>query len=406
MHFPAAASVAPPSRLPILLLALCQAMLLTNNIVNIGMNGIVGFTLAENKALATLPLTAYVVGTAIATYPASMWMSRVGRRYGFVTGSAFGIAGVSISALSVVTNSFWLLTLGTFVTGGYNAFGQYYRFAAAEAVEESWRGKAIGLVLGGGILGAIVGPEGARLAKDMFAIPFIGAYALLAVCMIASMALQLNLRIPAPKIMVGDVGAAIRPLREIAAHPRFVVAVLGAVAGYAVMSFLMTSTPLAMIACGHAYADSSFVIEWHAVAMFAPSFVTGALIRRFGGLAILGAGAAAMIGTAAVGLAGTTVTHFWVALVLLGLGWNFLYVGGTAILTTTYRPSERAKVQGINDVLVFSATGFASLMSGVMLNAVGWNGIVIAMLAPVLAILGVLLWAARAREPAPEAHRA
>jgi len=397
------ASATHPSRTPIVLLALCQALLLTNNIVNIGMNGLVGYALAEHKALATLPLTAYVVGTAIATYPASMWMQRVGRRYGFVTGSVFGIVGVSISALSVVENSFWILALGTFVTGGYNAFGQYYRFAAAEAVEDGWRGKAIGLVLGGGIIGAIIGPEGARAAKDMFAIPFLGAYALLALCMVASMILQLNLRIPKPPaVQAGDVGAMARPLREIARHPRFVVAVLGAVFGYAVMSFLMTSTPLAMVACALPYSASTFVIEWHAVAMFAPSFITGALIRRFGGIAVMSAGAVSMLGTAAVGLSGTSVAHFWVALVLLGFGWNFLYVGGTTLLTTTYRPSERARVQGLNDVLVFSTTGFASLMSGVMLNAIGWNGIVVAMLVPVAAILGVMIWAARAHEPAPE----
>jgi MFS family permease len=383
------------------ILMLCSALLLTNNVVNIGMNALVGYMLADNKAWATLPLTAYVVGTALCTVPASLWMRRVGRRLGFVSGTVFGIIGVALCGSAVVYSNFWLLTLGTLVTGAYNAVGQHYRFAAAEVVSDHWRSRAIALVLAGGIGGAVLGPEGSKLVKDLLPFPFLGAYVMLAACAVAALLLQLGLRIPA--LEAGHAAAEPpRPLRAIAAQPQFLVAVIGAVCGYAAMSLLMTSTPLAMAACNYDYNSTAFVIEWHVVGMYAPSFFSGSLIKRFGALPIMATGAALMIGTAASAFTGVSIAHFWVALVLLGIGWNFLFVGGTTLLTTTYRPNERAKVQGFNDLLIFSATGAASLLSGVLMNAIGWNDLVLAALVPVIGVLGLLLWAGRAlRAPAP-----
>jgi MFS family permease len=396
-------SAARPSgqaRTTVILLMLCSALLLTNNVINIGMNALVGYQLAENKNWATLPLTAYVVGTALCTVPASLWMKRVGRRMGFVSGTAFGILGAAVCGLALVENSFWLLVFGTFITGAYNAVGQYYRFAAAEVVGDAWRSRAIALVLAGGIGGAILGPEGSKLVKDVFAYPFLGAYAMLGVCALAAMLLQLNLRIPRTDANAND-GMPARPLRMIAAQPTFIVAVIGAVGGYATMSLLMTSTPLAMAACQHDYNATAFVIEWHVTGMYGPSFFSGWLIKRFGALRIMGTGAALMLLTVASAFTGVSIAHFWVALVLLGIGWNFLFVGGTTLLTTVYRPSERAKVQGLNDLLVFSTTGVASLMSGVLMQTIGWDNLVLATLVPMVGMLILLLWAGRSlRSPA------
>lgn len=373
------------------LLALCQGLLLTNNIINISMNGLVGYAFAADKAWATLPLTAFVVGTALSTVPASLWMKRVGRRLGFITGCTFGICGAAINGVAAVETSFWLLVAGNFLTGGYNAFGQYYRFAAAEAVDEYGRSRAIALVLAGGIGGAIFGPESSKFAKDALAVPYLGAYLLLVGCALAALVIQLVLRLPMLESGTHAIEPA-RPLRRIVAQPRLLVAVLGAAVGYAIMSFLMTSTPLAMVALHHPYATAAFVVEWHVIAMYAPSFVTGSLIRRFGVLTIMGTGAVLMLGTVATAESGTSVPLFWIALVLLGVGWNFLYVGGTTLLTTCYRPSERAKVQGLNDVLVFTSSATASLLSGIFLHIVGWHAMVRGAIPLILLVLAALLW--------------
>ena len=390
-------------RVTVTLLVICSALLLTNNVVNIGMNSLVGYMLAENKALATVPLTAYVIGTAVCTVPAALWMKRVGRRLGFVSGTAFGILGAAICGVALVESSLWLLALGTFVTGAYNAVGQQYRFAAAEAVSEAWRSRAIALVLAGGIGGAVLGPEGSKLLKDVFIYPFLGVYLMLGVCALIALLLQLNLRLPKIGATAAEAEPA-RPLRLIAAQPRFLVAVAGAVCGYAAMTLLMTSTPLAMVACQFGYDDTAFVIEWHTVGMFGPSFFTGSLIKRFGTLPIMGVGALLIFGMAVAAFTGVTLAHFWIALVLLGLGWNFLFVGGTTLLTTTYRPSERAKVQGFNDLMVFSTTGCASLLSGVLMQTIGWHDLILATLVPVACVSVLLLWAGRglrAAQPEP-----
>lgn len=355
----------------IALLALCQGLLLTNGVTLIAVNGLVGLRLASNPQLATLPVTAYVLGAALATLPAAFLMKHRGRRAGFMTGSGLGIVGGLIGALAVWEQSFWLLCLGTLFSGSYNAFGQQYRFAAADAAELSWKGKAISLTLAGGILGGIIGPELSKHTRDLMQPAFMATYATLAGFALVSLLLVSRLQIPA--LTSAQQHARGRPMREIARQPAFIVAVLAAACGYGVMNLLMTATPIAMEMCRHPFSDAAFVLEWHVIGMFAPSFFTGDLIKRYGVLNVLAVGAGLMFACIGIALAGTSVMHFWWALLLLGVGWNFLYIGGTTLLTETYRPEEKAKVQGGNDFMVFAVQGITSLSSGVLITAEGWD---------------------------------
>jgi MFS family permease len=352
------------------LLALCQGLLLTNGVTLVAVNGLVGITLASDARLATLPVTTYVLGAALATLPASFLMKHHGRRAGFMTGSTLGLLGGLLGALAVWQQSFWLLCLGTLFSGGYNAFGQQYRFAAADIADLSWKGKAISLTLAGGILGGVVGPELSKHTRDLMQPTFLATYATLAGFALLSLLLVSRLRIPA--LSSEQRHATGRPMSEIARQPAFIVAVLAAACGYGVMNLLMTATPIAMDMCRHPFSDAAFVLEWHVIGMFAPSFFTGGLIKRHGVLNILAVGTLLMFACVAIALAGTSVMHFWWALLLLGVGWNFLYIGGTTLLTETYRPEERAKVQGGNDFLVFAVQGITSLSSGVLITHEGW----------------------------------
>lgn len=389
------------ARRNVFLLACCQALLFTNNVTLIALNGLAGFALAGNKALATLPVTGYVVGAALSTFPASLWMRRVGRKRGFLTGTAFGLAGGAIATLGIWHSSFWTLVLGTLVLGTYNAFGQYYRFAAADASPLAWKARAISLVMAGGLVGGIVGPEMSKLTRDLVQPTFLASYASLLVFCLATVAIVSGLRIPNPK--ADEAHGATRPLKEIMAQPAFVVAVVVGALGYGVMNLLMTSTPLAMGFCGLPYAAAASVISAHVVAMFAPSFFTGSLIQRFGVLNVMMAGVAAMFACVAIALSGQQVRHFWTALVLLGLGWNFMYVGGTTLLTEAYRPAEKAKAQGANEIIVFCTTATSSFASGVLVNAAGWNTLNYVAL-PFLAIAGsAALWLALRRRAAAAA---
>jgi MFS family permease len=385
----------------VFLLACCQALLFTNNVTLISLNGLAGFALADNKALATLPVTGYVVGAALSTFPASLWMRRVGRRNGFLTGTLFGMAGGAITTLGIYQSSFWTLVLGTLVLGTYNAFGQYYRFAAADASPLSWKARAISLVMAGGLVGGIIGPEMSKVTRDLVQPTFLASYASLMGFCLLTMAILAGLRIPDPK--GEEVHGATRPLREIMAQPVFVVAVVVGALGYGVMNLLMTSTPLAMGFCGHPYAAAASVISAHVIAMFGPSFFTGSLIHRFGVLNVMMAGVVAMFACVAIALSGQLVVHFWWSLVLLGVGWNFMYVGGTTLLTEAYRPAEKAKTQGANEILVFCTTATSSFTSGVLVNASGWNTLNYVAL-PFLAIAGAAaLWLALRRRAAAAA---
>jgi MFS family permease len=375
----------------VFLLACCQALLLTNGVTLIAIGALAGYELAPSKALATLPAFSYVVGAAIATMPASFWMRRVGRRAGFLTGGAIGLAGSVLATIAMATSSFELLCAGSMLLGVYNAFGAFYRFAAADAAPPDFKAKAISYVLAGGLVGGIVGPELSKLTVDLAQPRFIASFASLFVYCLLATAIVAFLAIPEPKEEAAA-GEGVRPLAEIARQPAFIVAAACAGLGYAVMTLLMTATPLAMGFCGHPYGAAAGVIAAHVVAMFAPSFFTGSIIQRFGVLQVIAAGVAIEIACVAVALSGQAIANFWWALVLLGLGWNFTYVGGTTLLTETYRPAEKAKVQGLNEFIVFGVQALASLSSGVLVNAAGWNVLNAAAL-PLLALAGsAALW--------------
>ena len=372
------------------LLAACQALLMTNNATLIAINGLAGLALAPTQALATLPVTFWVVGGAIATMPASLHMKRVGRQRGLSLGTLWGVVGALICAAAVWQQSFWGLCFGALVFGAYNAYGQYYRFAAADVAGPDFKSTAISLVLAGGLVGGILGPTTSRYTVDLLAPRFAGAYLALIGFALATMVLLRFIRVPTPDAKTQ--AAKGRPLAEIAAQPKFIVAVLSGAIGYGVMNFLMTSTPIAMGVCGHPYGDAAFVISAHVIAMFAPSFVTGRLIKRCGVLQVMFAGALLNFAAIGVALSGIAVAQFWWSLVLLGVGWNFLYVGGTTLLTDTYRPEEMAKAQGANDQAIFIMMAISSFTSGLTVTAAGWERVNLYALPMVAAVAIAIAW--------------
>lgn len=382
----------------VLLLACCQALLLTNGAGLIAMSALVGFSLTETKALATLGATTYVLGSALATMPASLWMARVGRRTGFMTGALVNVGGCGLAAFALWQPSFVLFCAATAVIGIYNAIGLQYRFAAAEIAAPADRAKAISLVLAGGIVGGFLGPETTRWGKDLFATPFLGSFLLLAGWALVALALQSRVHVPPPTPEERSGGG--RPLGQIVRQPVFIVAALAGALSYGLMNLLMVATPLAMSFRSHAYAQAAIVIQWHVVGMFAPGFFTGDLIRRFGALTIIVAGVALMAGCVAVAIAGDTVAHFLVALILVGVGWNFMYTGATTLLTEAYAPAEKARTQGANDLAIFTIMGVSSFASGALVSSVGWEKMNLGVL-PVLAVaLGAVLWLALSRRAA------
>ena len=327
--------------------------------------------LADNKMLATLPAMTYVIGSAVTAMPMSAFMRTWGRRRGFMTGSVLAMIGAVICAAAVMAKSFWGLCLGTFFIGCYNATGGFYRFAAADAVTGTDKARAISLVLAGGIIGGLIGPESSKLTKDFLSVTYAGTYLSLVAFAIVAMALQSRLNLPPIAAVAHDKPA--RPLREIARQPKFVVAVMAAALGYGVMNLLMVATPLAMNFCGHPFKEGVFVLEWHVVGMFLPSFFTGDLIKRFGAMNVIICGTLLNFAAIGIALSGVTVSHFWFALVVLGIGWNFMFIGGTALLTETYLPQEKTRVQGFNDMLVFATMAVSSSSAGVLVNAKGWE---------------------------------
>lgn len=372
------------------LLAICQALLYVNNVTLISINGLAGLSLSPTPLFATLPITAYIVGSALTTVPASLAMARWGRRAGFMFGSGMGIVGTSTAAFGMLTGSFVLLCLGTFCTGIYNAFAQYLRFAAADvadAYDPALKERAISWVLAGGIAGGLIGPELSKHTVNLLPAAFAASYLVLAAVALAAGAVASRLAIP--KAVISASAAAARPLGRIARQPAFVVAVAVGAISYGSMNLLMTATPLAMKVCGFGYPDTADVMKWHVVGMFAPGFFTGHLIRRFGVLAIMLAGCVLMFLTVGIAHAGLTYWHFWFALFALGIGWNFMFVGATTLLTTTYTSAEKAKVQGVNDLTVFVTMISSSAASGALVSTSGWTDLnVYALPALVLATLG------------------
>ena len=372
------------------LLAGCQAMLLGTNSTLAAVQGLSGLALAPYKVLATLPVTCWIIGGALATMPASFHMKRAGRQRGLTLGALWGIAGALVAATAMWAHMFWVLCAGSILMGVGNAYAQYYRFAAADSAKPEFRPTAISLVLAGGLVGGIFGPALSRVTVNALEVPFAGAYLGLIVFSLASMALLQFVRIPAPS--AAEQAAAGRPLSVIAAQPKFLVAVASAAIGYGVMNFLMTSTPIAMQICGHGFGDAAFVISSHVIAMFAPSFFTGPLIKRVGVVPVLVTGAVLNFAAIATALAGITVTLFWVSLVFLGVGWNFLYIGGTTLLASAYRPEERAKAQGANDQAIFIMMTISSIASGVTVTTAGWERVNLAALPLVGLVTAALAW--------------
>jgi MFS family permease len=379
------------ARWNVLLLALCQALFTTSNAVVVTASALAGQQLAPGSGLATLPFSLQFVATMAVIFPASMLMKRLGRRVGFALGAACGLASGVLGCLAILGGRFGLFCLAGVLYGGFIGCAQYYRFAAADASDPAQRPRAIGYVLAGGVIAALAGPELAKATSGLFApVLFAGCYAAVAALALATLGVLALITIPRPS--AGERSAPGRPLREIARQPNFVVALLGAMVAYGAMSLIMTATPLAMVACAHGFTDAAFVIQWHILGMFAPSFISGRLIGRFGAGRVMLVGCGLMLACVAISLSDVTVARFWAALLLLGVGWNFLFVGATTLLTTSYEVAEKAKVQAVNDLLVFGTVALASLSSGALQHLVGWAAVNLGVVPPLLGALGALLW--------------
>ena len=360
---------------------------------------IVGSLLAPDRALSTLPIAVQMTGMMAATIPAALLMARIGRRPGFWIGAGIGASGAAIATIAVLHANFALFCVGTFFLGAYNGTAQQYRFAASEIADEAFRPKAISLVLAGGVVSAVFGPETAKWSSELFApILFAGCYVIIIGLCAAAAILLCFIDLPKPAAPV--LRRAGRPLVEIAMQPAFITAAIAGMVGYGVMSLVMTATPIAMLDCGHAFGDAAFVIQWHALGMYAPSFVTGHLIARFGLVRIMLTGAALLLLCCAINLAGLAVANFWAANVVLGVGWNFLFIGATTLLTRTYHAEEKGKVQALNDFLIFGTVAMSSFASGALLSGVGWGMVQIAIMPFVVVAAGAILWW-RQRAPAP-----
>lgn len=385
----AANALAP--RRNVVLLALCQALFMTGTSMVLTTTALVGLALAEDKTLATLPLGLQFLMTTATTLPAAFIMKRFGRRTGFLIGVAAGAASGVLSTYAIVHGHFGWFTVGGMLLGVYNSFAQYYRFAAAESAAAQFRSQAISLVLAGGVLAAVAGPNLARFSKDLIdAAPFAGSYAGLVLLQLAVGALLMFIRIP--RLSAQERREPGRPLAAIARQPVFWVAVLAGMIGYATMSLLMTSTPLAMHAHGHGFSDTAFVIEWHMLGMFVPAFFTGRLIRRYGALNVIAAGAGFTLLGVAVNLTDTTVANFWTALAAVGVGWNFMYIGATTLLTESYTASESAKAQGVNELFIWGTVSIASLSSGALQHLWGWSVVNAAVIPLLLLSLAATTW--------------
>jgi MFS family permease len=358
-------------RTQIFLLFVLQALASTVSVALVAVNGICGLEFASDKRLATLPITAFVVGGAAITFGASQLMARKGRAVGFRAGSALAILGSVLGILSTQGESFWLLCAAGLLMGGYAATAAYTRFAAAEAAPEDHRARAIAWVMSAGIVGAVLGPESTKWTRDLTEQHFVATYASLGVLALLSFitALWLDLPLPAQAPAKPSFSGV---ARAAAAAPTRAALTTSAV-GYAVMIFLMTGTPLAMSHHHHHYDDTALVIQWHVLGMYAPSFITATLIRRLSPALVIMGGTALMLLCIGLNFAGTTLPHFWFALVALGIGWNFMYIGGTTLLAESSQPEQKHTLQGVNEVLVLGSNAIASALSGVMLHELGWQ---------------------------------
>jgi MFS family permease len=374
----------------VLILSGAQAMFQTSSVLVMTVGGLAGAQIAASPALATLPIATMFLGTAAGTFPASLWMSRVGRRAGFVAGALLGAAGGLIAGLGVALESLAWLASGTFLVGIYQAFAQFYRFAASEVSNDVFRPRAISLVLAGGITAAFAGPMLGRLGGPLLQTPYVGSFLLLSVVALIGAGMLLGVRILPP----AESGTAAQGRRwtRIVSQPAYLVALFGAATGYGIMILAKTATPIAMDHHRHDLSATAVVIQLHVLGMFLPSFFTGALVARFGVLRVMLTGIALLAAHVLMAASGTGFVSFASALALLGVGWNFLYVGGTTLLTTTYATAEKGTAQATNDMTIF-ATGLAcSFGAGALQQALGWQTLNLILLPWLLLAAVSLVW--------------
>ena len=384
-----------PMHRQILLLAGAQALFQTVSVLVMTVGGLAGSQIATDPRWATAPIASMFLGTALATVPASMWMARAGRRAGFVAGAVLGTAGGVVGAFGIFAGSLTILCLGTLLVGAYQGFAQFYRFAASEVADDGFRPRAISLVLAGGIVAALLGPALGRLGGPLLAPEYTGSFLLLAATSLIAAGLLLGLRVPQAR--PHDREQRGRPLIRIVRQPTYLVALFGAATGYGIMILAMTATPLAMVHHRHGLAAAALVIQLHVLGMFLPSFFTGSLIARWGVLRVMLTGVALFAGHVLLSLSGTGVTSFASALVLLGVGWNFLYVGGTTLLTETYAAAERGRAQAANDMTIFVVGLASSLGAGALQQSIGWQAMNMLLL-PWLGIAALsIVWLAQRR---------
>jgi MFS family permease len=380
----------------LLLLALCQGLFLTNNVTFIAINGLVGLSLAPVAWMATLPVAGYVLGGALAAPLVARHQRAWGRRRTFQTGLVVAACSAALCAIAATVGSFWLLVGATLLAGYYNANASLYRFAAAELVGTAMKEKAISWVLAGGILGAIVGPNLANHSQALMAQPFVGAYVVLIGVAVLAWVLMSRIHFPplGQEVDANGMAAQGRPLREIARQPVFIIAVLACALGYGVMNLLMAATPIAMAQCAHPFSDAALVLEWHVLGMYVPSFFTGAIIKKLGALPVMVMGLLLNIVCVVIALNGVDLMHFLAALVTLGVGWNFLYLGGTTLATTAYRPEERTTAQAAVDTSVYATMTLTAFGSGALVTTGGWQWMNLGSLLPLGLLGAALLWLA------------
>jgi len=383
----------------LLLLTICQGLFFTNNVTFVAVNGLVGLAIAPYGWMATLPLTAYVGGAALASQLVARHQRAYGRKRCFINGLLVAIVSAAICAFAAMTGNFWLLLGGTMVAGYYSANASLYRFAAIELVEGAHKEKAISWVLAGGILGGVIGPNLASATRDALPVAFAGAYVALMGVALLSLLLMSRINFP-PLVNASQAGVPGRSVRELTRQPAFVVAIAAAALGYGVMNLLMAASPIAMQQCAHPFSAVALVLETHVLAMFVPSFFTGHLIKRFGVLRVMAVGVALNLACVLFALSGQEVMHFVGALVMLGLGWNFLYIGGTTLFTECYRPQEKTQAQAAMDTTVAATMAITSFSSGALVTTGGWQAMNLGSLVPMAATAAALVWLARQKAAA------
>lgn len=378
----------------VILLAIAQALTASSSVITVLIGGIVGTEMAPDPALGTLPISILVIGTALTTVPAALLMQRIGRRNGFVLAAVAGTLAALLAAWAIESEDFLLFCLAALILGANIAFAQQYRYAAAESVAPAYISKAIAFVLVGSIVAAWLGPEMAKRARDVAGLaPYAGSFLALAVALTLSvviLALIRDVESHGERVMRGG-----RPLRELLREPVLIVAIAAGVVGYGVMAFIMTATPVSMhVVDGHTMDDTAWVIQSHVMAMYMPALVSGHLISHYGVMRIMTVGLGCFVLCVGMALWSHELIHYWLALVLLGVGWNFLFVSGTTLLAHTYFSSERFKVQACNDFLIFGVMALVSLLSGVVIHALGWEWLIV-MSIPPLVLMGVgIAWLA------------